>query len=107
MPACHVTISTDHASKYLQQLCKHFAHKVDVNYDKEAGFAALPPGPCTLKASATELYIYCQSDKTNALPISRSIVETHLVKFAWRENLTIIWQDCPDLEEQKKEAQHG
>ena len=24
------TFTTDHASKYLQQLCKHFAHKIEV-----------------------------------------------------------------------------
>lgn len=106
MASCHVTIPTDHARKYLQQLCKHFAHKVDVEFDTETGFAALPPGPCTLKATPSELYIHCQSDKTDALPNSRSIIEIHLKKFAWREELNFDWQDCPDLEHEK-EAQHG
>lgn len=106
MASCHVTIPTDHASKYLQQLCKHFAHKVDVDYDIENGFAALPPGPCTLKASASELYIHCQSNEAERLLVSQSIIEIHLEKFAWREKLTFDWQDCPDQDLQK-EAQNG
>lgn len=34
---------TAHASKYLQQLCRHFAHKVAVRFDAHSGHAALPP----------------------------------------------------------------
>ena len=33
------TFTTPNASKYLQQLCKHFAHKVDVEYDETRGKA--------------------------------------------------------------------
>ena len=39
------TFQTPQASKYLQQLCRHFAHKVAVEYDASQGRAALPPGP--------------------------------------------------------------
>lgn len=106
MASCHVTIPTDHASKYLQQLCKHFAHKVNVEYDKEEGYAALPSGPCTLKANPSELYIHCQSEQAEGLPTSQSIIEIHLEKFAWREELTFDWQNCPDLGTQK-EKQYG
>jgi len=106
MPSCHINIKTEHASKYLQQLCKHFAHKVDATYDKLNGFAALPPGPCTLKASDMELYIHCQSQDRDKLPMSRAIIETHLEKFAWREEFTFNWEDCPDME-MEKGAQHA
>ncbi len=106
MPSCQIRVKTHHASKYLQQLCKHFAHKVNVNFDTQNGFAALPPGPCTMKASEVELYIHCQSDDPEKLPMSRSIIEIHLEKFAWREDLTLTWEDCPDME-QEKGAQHG
>jgi len=105
MPSCQISIKTDHASKYLLQLCKHFAHKVDVAFDEKNGLAALPPGPCTMKASEIELYIHCQSDDPKRLPMSRSIIETHLEKFAWREELAFDWSDCPDMEP-KKGTQH-
>jgi uncharacterized protein len=34
-----------HASKHLQQLCKHFSHKLDVQYDEREGVTPLQPGP--------------------------------------------------------------
>ena len=37
--------ATDKASRYLQQLCKHFGHKADVRFDATSGEAALPPAP--------------------------------------------------------------
>ena len=36
------TFQTPNASKYLQQLCKHFEHKVAVVFDESEGRAALP-----------------------------------------------------------------
>lgn len=33
---------TPNAGKYLQQLCKHFAHKVEVDYGDGHGSAASP-----------------------------------------------------------------
>src|SRR6185437_8958296 len=32
-----VRVPTTHASRYLQQLCKHWAHKLDVSFTPEAG----------------------------------------------------------------------
>ena len=39
---------TSNGSKYLQQLCKHFAHKIAVEYDDHRGSAALPTGPAIM-----------------------------------------------------------
>ncbi|WP_438670576.1 DUF2218 domain-containing protein [Pseudogemmobacter sonorensis] len=46
---------TSHGSKYIQQLCKHFAHKVEVSFDEHRGRAALPMGPAELVADAEGL----------------------------------------------------
>lgn len=42
------TFPTAHASRYLQQPCKHFGHRVEVFYDEKTGRAALPPGPARM-----------------------------------------------------------
>lgn len=47
--------ATAQASKYLQQLCKHFAHKVEVTYGAQSGSAALPPGPASLGSGPIDL----------------------------------------------------
>ncbi|WP_419799293.1 MAG: DUF2218 domain-containing protein [Terasakiella sp.] len=95
MTARQMSIPTEHASKYLQQLCKHFAHKVEASFDAYSGFAALPPGPCTMTANDNVLRIHCRAQDEEGLRIMESIIETHLVKFAWREDIKMQWQDCP------------
>ncbi len=98
-------IKTKHASKYLQQLCKHFAHKVEVDYDAEKGLVQFPPGPCTILASGDDLRFSCTSEQEQGLQVMHSIIEQHLVKFAWREELTFLWdiKDQPVLSENNKD----
>ncbi|TIT63197.1 MAG: DUF2218 domain-containing protein, partial [Mesorhizobium sp.] len=37
MPTSHANVTTAHASRYLQQLCKHWAHKFPVEFDPNHG----------------------------------------------------------------------
>ncbi|MEM7519988.1 MAG: DUF2218 domain-containing protein [Pseudomonadota bacterium] len=78
--------NTQNASRYLQQLCKHFAHKVDVTYDDLQGVAALPTGPARLKAEENELVIELTAKDLNGLAVAQHIIDSHLVRFAFREN---------------------
>ncbi len=84
-------IKTSHGSKYLQQLCKHFAHKVDVTYDATEGQVDFPPGPCTILADEEMISFSCISEKAEGLLVMQSIIEQHLVKFAWREDIEFAW----------------
>lgn len=77
---------TPNASKYLQSLCKHFAHKVDVDYDAEKGQAALPPGPVLFRADPTGMDIEVSAADDSGLTQARLIVEDHLLRFAFRED---------------------
>jgi len=85
------TIPTENASRYLQQLCKHFAHKVDVDFTPDAGTVSLPFGTCHLTANAEQLVLKGTS-KTSNLPRLESFLGSHLARFAFRENPTIDWQ---------------
>lgn len=89
-------VETDHASKYLQQLCKHFGHKVAVDFDATAGKVAFPYGPCSLQAEGRELVIDCHAETEEALAMMQSVVDTHLMKFAWREEIVLSW-DTTDV----------
>ena len=77
---------TPNASKYLQSLCKHFAHKVEVDYDADKGQAALPPGPAQFHADPTGLSIEVKAEDTPGIVRARYIVEDHLLRFAFRED---------------------
>ena len=91
VPNSHVVIPTAHASKYLKQMCKHFAHKVEVDFDDFRAHVAFPPGPCQMNADASELVISCQSDSEKGIEVMQSIIDQHIVKFAWREDLKLNW----------------
>ena len=76
---------TAHASRYLQALCKHFAHKVPVAFDTATGQASLPPGPARFRADESGLDIEVTGADGDALARAKFIVEDHLLRFAFRE----------------------
>ena len=84
-------VSTENASRYLQQLCKHFARKVEVEFTSEAGTVSLPFGTCQLSADAEQLVLKGTSEDAN-LPRLESFLGDHLARFAIRENPKIDWQ---------------
>lgn len=84
---------TSHASKYLQQLCKHFGHKVTVNYDAEKGRVNFPFGIAELNASDTALHVTITVTDPDLTARAQDAIDSHLVSFAFRENFeTMTWQ---------------
>ncbi|MCG8492182.1 MAG: DUF2218 domain-containing protein [Sneathiellales bacterium] len=95
MPHSHVIIETEHASKYLNQLCKHFAHKVEVEYDDVKAHVSFIPGPCKMLSKDGLLIVEGQSELDQGLLIIQSIIDQHIKKFAWREELSLDWKNGP------------
>ncbi len=88
----HGRFDTENASKYLQQMCKHFAHKVPVTFDASSGTVALPQGACRLEADAATLRIEVTADDLASLETARRIIDSHLARFAFREDFsTMAW----------------
>jgi uncharacterized protein len=84
-------IATPAGSRYLQQLCKHFAHKLPTTFDPTTGRIAFPLGPVRLTADAEglEMTLDAASDEDRAK--LEDVVARHLVRFAFRETLEIVW----------------
>ena len=94
MPIAKTAVQTEKASRYLQQLCKHFAHKVEVEFTPEQGLAKLPGGDAHMQAGAETLSIRIEADSPEGLARAKYIVEDHLLRFAFRENLgPLTWTD--------------
>jgi hypothetical protein len=87
-------IPTADASKYLQQLCKHFAHKIKAEFDESAGTLEFPNGKATLKASNGLLKIQVKADDEAGLKSLEGVVVSHLERFAFREKLEIVWTEA-------------
>lgn len=84
---------TVNASKYLQQLCKHFAHKVAATYDETSGEVALPVGPAKLTANDSTLTVTIDVVDADQLGRAHGIIDNHLERFAFREGFkAMAWQ---------------
>jgi hypothetical protein len=88
------SIETRHAKRYLGQFCKHFAHKlpVDLAETNTAGSVTFTAGTCTLNASETTLNLAINAPTATETATLQDVVDRHLIRFAFREPLTITWQ---------------
>lgn len=92
MPNATTTVPTGNASKYMQQLCKHFAHKVSVEYDDARAVVDFPFGNCRMWADERELRIECEAESDEGLRRAQGVIVDHLARFAWREKPPIAWE---------------
>lgn len=87
------TAVTASASLYMTKLCKHFRHKIAVEFDERSADARFPFGRCLMQADADSLRFDCQADDDEAAARIRFVLDDHLVRFARRENLSITWSE--------------
>lgn len=80
-------VKTDAGAKYLVQLCKHFAHKVDVTYSENHGECRFDSGVATFDATGEGLRMTVEADSEERLLWAQSAISSHLVRFAFRETL--------------------
>lgn len=86
------TVATEHGSRYLQQLCKHWAHKFEVSFDATQGHIAMPEDrliTLTATPGTLEVALDAPADQTEHM---RHIVDSHIGRFAFREELVFDWK---------------
>lgn len=86
-------VPTESASRYLQQLCKHWSHKFEVSFDPQAGTIALPFGKTDLCAEPEALIVAIHLNDGADPDRPKKVVEDHLNRFAFREGeLQFDWK---------------
>ena len=93
--AATANVLTTSASRYLQQLCKHWAHNLAVTFNAEEGRIVFPKGArglnfpgdgtVTLRARETELEVLVGATAPEQLEGLKGAVASHLDRFAFRE----------------------
>jgi len=86
------TVETTNAKRYLGQFAKHFAHKLPVELAEDSSIATVVfgVGSCVMRADADRLALALEgSDDT--METLKDVVARHLLRFAFRENLTLDW----------------
>jgi uncharacterized protein len=90
MAKSRAVVETEHASRYLQQLCKHWSHKFAVEFSPTEGRIDLGEGRVVdLRADDASLTVEVEAPE---LPRTEQVVVDHIVRFAFRENLVFDWK---------------
>ena len=89
--AASATVSTANASRYLQQLCKHFGHKTATHHTPTDGWIRFDFGHADLKASAEGLKMTASATSDEDREKLKRVLASHLERFAFREALNIQW----------------
>ncbi|MDK4713754.1 DUF2218 domain-containing protein [Rhizobium sp. CNPSo 4039] len=86
------SVKTDHASRYLQQLCKHWSHRFNVEFDAAAGKVPFSTENfLDLAAEPGNLVMTLTVEKPEDLERMQNVVAEHLKRFAFREELDVSW----------------
>ena len=104
MPSSIAHVPTANGSKYLQQLCKHWSHNMEVEFTPQRGTVVFPKnargadwpdnGLVTMIAHDETLECRIDASVTGQLEGLKGALVRHLDRFAFREApLSFDWRD--------------
>ncbi len=89
MHRSRASVATPNASRYLQQLCKHWSHKFATDFDPRRGTIDMGEGRAVAMEAGDEgLSIVVAVADPAALPRLETVVADHVRRFAFREEST-------------------
>jgi hypothetical protein len=101
--AATAMVPTASASKYLQQVCKHWEHNLAVTFDAAKGTVTFPrdargaawagDAVVTFTAHADTLECHIAASEPGQRDGLKGAVERHIDRFAFREALKWEWMD--------------
>lgn len=92
MTVATAQVPTASAGKYVQQLCKHWSHKLEVEYADGAGRVRFPDALAELRAGPEALTVTVEAADAATVERIKQVVASHLDRFAFREApLAFAW----------------
>lgn len=86
MASATATVPTQSGSKYMQQLCKHWSHKLEVEFDADKGVVKFPaPATVTMVGEAEALVVTIEANDAETVDRMKGVISSHLDRFAFRE----------------------
>lgn len=94
MPSSEARVSTPAASQYLQQLCKHWGHKLTVEFTPQKGRVAFAPGRAAhFEVQGSDLVLRAEANDAAELAHTEGVLINHLKRFAFREDFgEVLWR---------------
>jgi hypothetical protein len=85
-------VPTQSGGKYVQQLCKHWSHKLPVQLEGNTGVVTFAAAVTTMKAGDGAIEVVVRGENREAIEGLKDVVARHLDRFAFREApLTFDW----------------
>jgi hypothetical protein len=85
MPTAKASVPTANAAKYLQQLCKHWSHKLEVELSERKGVVRFPAAVARFDAGEDGLLVTIEGEASEEVERMKGVVASHLDRFAFRE----------------------
>lgn len=85
-------VPTTSGGKYVQQLCKHWAHKLPVELEGDTGVVTFVGAVATMKGDPEAIDVSVRGEDRDQVDRLKDVVAQHLDRFAFREApLTYDW----------------
>lgn len=78
-------VPTQSGGKYVQQLCKHWAHKLPVELDGDCGVVTFVGAVATMQAAPEAITVSVRGEDHETVDRLKDVVAQHLDRFAFRE----------------------
>ncbi|MCG6659523.1 DUF2218 domain-containing protein [Halomonas campisalis] len=93
MPISRAEIATESGAKLINRLCKHWAHKLEVEHKEDHGRVAFEDGTCLMRAEPGKLVVEVETLDEESLDRLEGVVASHLERMAGDEALEIVWEN--------------
>lgn len=78
-------VPTEKGGRYMQQLCKHWSHKFETEFDDAHGRVELPNCHTAMAVEPDALVVTLTVEDPDAVDRMQQVVADHLDRFAFRE----------------------
>lgn len=79
------TIPTENGWKYVQQLCKHWSHKLTVDLGDQTGTVTFDSAVAVMTCDASSITVTIEAESDDLIERYKGVVASHLDRFAFRE----------------------
>lgn len=93
MPISRAEIATESGERLIKRLCKHWAHKLEVEHQGSEGRVSFEDGSCLMWAAPDKLQVAVEALDEEGLDRLEGVVASHLERMAGDETLQIVWEN--------------
>lgn len=93
MPLSRAEIVTPSGERLINRLCKHWAHKLEIEQNDQEAKITFANGTCLMHVEADRLIVSLETLEEEHLDQLEGVVESHLIRMAKDEPLEIVWEN--------------